>query len=512
MVKSSNSNNLLLTTLIGTALAARFIYVLNRDALIDDVYITFRYAQNILQGEGIVYNLGESVYGASSPLYTFLFAGIAALFSKDALSLLAPWIGSLSLIGCVVVLWRSLPLTLFARTVMAIGLLSYPRIFYASVGGMEECAILFLMGLSIAAHLRRRPFWLGVICALLFMTKIDTLVWVACIFLVESISEKKFPWKVLLVALIVSLPWTLYGLAQYGSIIPHTVEAKRIAYVHPGGLKPLDAVLFTVPEAFTGSPLVVLLYAVVVYGTLGIALYRSIKTKDLLFLLFPLYCLGYTVLLFFSGTSLGLWERWTVPHWGMFLVTFGYVLSSTGSLARLHLGSSLKHTVLITLLLLHIGGLSASFIYPFRMSPDPKSSREVGTWLRGHATPNQSVLLEPIGLIGYLSNLYVHDFIGLISPQVTQARKVVPSSNRWYFQYIRQWLPTFIVLREREVHENEFMYGGYGDAIFLPTEKKWFDDEYALVFQTAHGSATERLLIYANKHQTRQPEPVRAED
>jgi hypothetical protein len=368
---------------------------------------------------------------------------------------------------------------------------------------MEECVILLLMGLSIAAHVRRRPFWLGVVCALLFMAKIDTLLWIACIILLESYSERRFPLKALSIAFLIALPWILYSLTQYGSIIPHTVEAKRAAYVSPGGSRLLDAVLFTVPKEFAGNPLVQLSYAVLVYGTLATAVFKSIRSKQLLFLLFPLYCLGYTVLLLSSGTSQGLWERWTVPHWGMFIIAFGYVLNPIGTLTRLHSGSSLKPTVLLGLLILHVGGLSVSFLYPRRMSPDPESSREAGEWLRDHATQGQSIMLEPIGLIGYLSHLYVHDFIGLVSPQVTRARTAAHSSNRWYTRYLRESMPAYVVLREREMNENAFMYGDYGDKIFLPQEAKWFADTYTPVLHSTRGAAAERLVIYARKGEPR---------
>ena len=57
-------------------LAARFI---PGPRTIDDSYITFRYARNLLTGEGFVYNPGERVLGTTTPLYTLLMAGLAAL-------------------------------------------------------------------------------------------------------------------------------------------------------------------------------------------------------------------------------------------------------------------------------------------------------------------------------------------------------------------------------------------------------------------------------------------------
>jgi len=47
---------------------------------IDDSFITFRYARNILAGNGFVYNPGEHVLGTTTPLYTFLLTAVG-LFS-----------------------------------------------------------------------------------------------------------------------------------------------------------------------------------------------------------------------------------------------------------------------------------------------------------------------------------------------------------------------------------------------------------------------------------------------
>ena len=46
---------------------------------IDDAYITFRYAQNLIAGEGLVYNPGEAVLGTTTPVYAFLLAGMGLL-------------------------------------------------------------------------------------------------------------------------------------------------------------------------------------------------------------------------------------------------------------------------------------------------------------------------------------------------------------------------------------------------------------------------------------------------
>jgi len=61
------------TLIMIIALAAR---LLPGPRTIDDAYITFRYAQNLLAGNGLVYNPGEAVLGTTTPIYALLMAGL----------------------------------------------------------------------------------------------------------------------------------------------------------------------------------------------------------------------------------------------------------------------------------------------------------------------------------------------------------------------------------------------------------------------------------------------------
>ena len=67
---------LILVLLVVLALTMRLI---PGPRTIDDSYITFRYARNLLAGEGFVYNPGVPVQGTTTPLYTLLMTGLGAL-------------------------------------------------------------------------------------------------------------------------------------------------------------------------------------------------------------------------------------------------------------------------------------------------------------------------------------------------------------------------------------------------------------------------------------------------
>ena len=96
------------TAALGTAaaLVAIAIFALLRtraydDVLIDDAFITFRHAANILAGHGFTCNPGERVEGTSSMLFTFLML-IPMRLGWPPLEV-ARTIGALAFVGCTIV-------------------------------------------------------------------------------------------------------------------------------------------------------------------------------------------------------------------------------------------------------------------------------------------------------------------------------------------------------------------------------------------------------------------------
>src|SRR5436190_10766773 len=61
------------------AVAAGLVLVWSQRSVVDDAFVSFRYAANLLDGKGLVYNAGERVEGYTNFLWTVLVAAIAAL-------------------------------------------------------------------------------------------------------------------------------------------------------------------------------------------------------------------------------------------------------------------------------------------------------------------------------------------------------------------------------------------------------------------------------------------------
>ena len=66
-------------TRAAAAVLARWVFMAAARFTFEDAYISLRYAENLAAGLGMVYNPGEPVFGASTPLYVLFLAGLARL-------------------------------------------------------------------------------------------------------------------------------------------------------------------------------------------------------------------------------------------------------------------------------------------------------------------------------------------------------------------------------------------------------------------------------------------------
>ncbi|HSV86291.1 MAG TPA: hypothetical protein VLH85_06930 [Levilinea sp.] len=166
----TTTNRLFPALLVAMALAARLI---PGPRTIDDAFITYRYARNLLAGNGLAFNPGERVLGTTTPLHAFLMTGLGALSggAQAPFPTLALVVNALADAGTCLLLWhigrriRSPAATLGAALVWAIA----PFSVTFAIGGLETSVTVFLLTGMMAAHLskRRSMAALGGVLALL---------------------------------------------------------------------------------------------------------------------------------------------------------------------------------------------------------------------------------------------------------------------------------------------------------------------------------------------------------
>jgi len=127
----------------------------------DDAYITVRYAENLLRGEGLVFNPGERVEGYSSPLHVVVLAalgvfGVALVDLAKVLGLAAAAATAL----CVVALARRLEAAWWLAGAAGVAVALHPGLLYYASSGLETTLYTLLVtaaALRLVVELKEAP-------------------------------------------------------------------------------------------------------------------------------------------------------------------------------------------------------------------------------------------------------------------------------------------------------------------------------------------------------------------
>jgi hypothetical protein len=226
---------LLVTALLAVALLARLI---PGERIVDDAYITFRYARNIAEGRGFVYNPGEPVLGTTTPLYTMLLAAVAlasGLRDFPTIALIVNTLAGAASVGLLYALGkRVIDHWVPAAAAGALWAVAPYSVAFA-IGGMEtDLTIALLLAVSYA-HLTAKPRWMAALSALAFLARPDTVILTGLLWLDQVLEHRRMPWREGAIGLGLLAPWLIFGTLTFGSPIPGSIAAKSAAYrLSPG--------------------------------------------------------------------------------------------------------------------------------------------------------------------------------------------------------------------------------------------------------------------------------------
>lgn len=210
---------------------------------VDDAFISFRYARNLVEGLGLRWNAGEPpVEGYSNFLWVLLMAaaqalGFEPLAAARALGLAAS-VGGLGAIG-----WLTWLATRCRLSAVAAGLLlgvSQDWIVSA-VSGLETTLYVALVAASLALVLRavdaptpRLAAAAGLSCALCALSRPEgPVVFLAAVGWAALAARKAVPRRAALAFALafaaVVVPFLAFRLAYYGELLPNAVRAKDAA-------------------------------------------------------------------------------------------------------------------------------------------------------------------------------------------------------------------------------------------------------------------------------------------
>ncbi len=409
----------------------------------EDFYITLRYAENIAHGHGFVYNVGERVLGTTTPLYTLFLAlcawvGASPVVIGKAVNILAD--GAL----CVVVyLWlRELKLDT-AGKIAAFFIAVNPIHIRWSVSGMETSLVTLLGAWIWLQYFRRSYVHAYIALGVLFLLRWDSMLLGGVLTAAVVLRERRVPVRQLALYVVIVLPWMLFAYAYFGYVIPVTGAAKMTVYGwrYRAEFLPVWPKLF---YRFAGTPGY---FALTLLSLAG--LWLSIKQR--LSALGPAiaWFLFYWITFLFSKVLL--FEWYIPPTWPVYevLSSIGFAYASQRLLSKTpyQIARFVTYTSASSVYVCSVWMMYS--VLNEAQAYETNLRQPLGLWLKSNSKPNDRILLEPIGYIGYYSERPILDAIGLVSPTVL--RHYVPQNAAPWLEIVKAELPEWCVLRPGEL-------------------------------------------------------------
>jgi hypothetical protein len=401
----------------------------------DDAFITYRFARNLAQGAGFVFNPGERILGTTTPLYTLLLAAFA-LFS-DLLPLIS------NAIGCLAVGLQAWAAHRILRRFGAReGGAALAAIFLAGGGlgsywhvGMETNLLAALLLWSFAALLDRRLGIAALLAALACLTRPD-----AVLFLLLMATQAVVVWRsrprallgpVFIVALLGG-SWLAFSWSYFGALLPSSLAAKQGASelgacftstLLQMGSAATSFLREVSPTSMAHRPVAAridLVCAIATWALAGlglVAVWRRRRADGLVFVYPALFLAAYV------------WIRPAPGHaWHLYpaqlLLFVAALLGGLWPLERL--GRRTTPAWLRAILPVAVGIIGLVYLFQFASYYERdlwfgKRSREL--WYMGelvvkHVPPDRAVSALEIGIVGYLAANPLVDRAGLITPDL----------------------------------------------------------------------------------------------
>lgn len=445
---------------VAFALLLRVVVHAESGFTIDDSWITFRYAENLVAGHGLVYNIGERVQGSTSPLQiflvaAFLFAGFDAKTGALILSLLAA-------AGFLIVAYRLMKSVAGedVSPLFVLPLAAAPGITVISVSGMETMLFVFLQCCAFLAYVERRPALLGVIVALLLLTRIDGALVVLAIVATDlalrlpigaglgtgqATNRLGEPWPLrdivrsAGIALLLVAPWIAFATWYYGDPVPNSIWAKRALYSIAGmDRTPALATLEMALRIGYFLPLYLGAFLAVA-GLLFVALRRDRIAC------IAVWFVAYLLFLILGRTHVHPW--YLTPFHAFALLSVCMMAAACfyrRAERRTATGVPVPRTVgaVAVLFLLCLWGVWTSRSLADGWQGKLESAHAaVGQYLKQASAVGDVIYAPDIGYVGALTGRRILDSVGIVSAEV------IPFNKRGDFAgVLRHWQPKWAVI------------------------------------------------------------------
>ena len=498
----------------GASLLALALRLIPGARLIDDAYITYRYAANLIGGHGLVYNPGEAVLGTTTPLYALILAAIGGLAQTTALPVISPILNALfDAVGIAALYAVTRKLLNHRVPALAAAVLwaCSPQSITFAVGGMETSLSISLLFLTVAAYVYRKYQLTAVGLALSVLTRPDALIWAGPLGLglcivkwVEARNEhwsKRLPLSEGATFLAIVVPWIVFATIVYGSPVPHSISAKAVAYALPPeqGLIAMVQHFSTPFMEFTLFGPVGAIAGFVIYIPLsaigGLFLY-TIDKRTLPIALYPWVFAGV-----FTAANPLIFRWYTAAALAIFILC---LVSGVWGLAH-RLSSKFAPKALTVVTLVWLGIAFSSWHMhpdhgPDRPAPDMAwyklelLYRQAAEIVKPQLRDNSVVAAADIGAVGWFTGAKILDTLGLISPEATQyypldAEQIAGAAYAISTDLVIDQKPDYIIFLEIYGRNTLLKDARFTDLyrLFMKLETEIYESDGMLIYERITG-------------------------
>jgi hypothetical protein len=436
---------LVAASLVAVGLVQAYLF---RDLRLDDAYITYRYAQNLVGGNGFVFNSGERVLGTTAPGHALLAALALLASTADALPTVMACLGAIGWSLQALVLWRWFAaegdehLGIAVAACIAMGAarsyawtpLETNLAAAASIASLYlfMCDRFTLGGALLAVAILLRPD------AVLVVVPLAVLAW----------QKRVRPLLAVVAAAAPVLAWAIFAKLYFGSPFPSTLSKAGAVSFGVYARHVFESLPTTLAGVRTGVWGSAVLWGVAVYG--AFSLWMKNRGARALVVYFVAFITAYLVLR--TNPAFG----WHLYPAHLTFTLFVVAAVMRGPLALVSLwkatrgatAAAVVSVVLVAFLATAAARGSLRFAQTYRSSfwygARDDAYHAAGEFLRDAVGPDEVVLSEEVGTLAFVSGRKFHDYPGLVAPEAFS--RSVRGAPGELFEYVRHEHYRWIVM------------------------------------------------------------------
>lgn len=441
----------------------------------EDSFITWRVARNFLNYGVIGFNGDERISASTTHVYVMISAFFQIIFGENFIYPVLIFSCVLFAIGSIWIGKILFPQDVLRRGFFVFFLNMTPPALTASCVGMEYGILFFLYsGLIYYGIFKNKNWAYFIFSVLLLWTRIDTVIFIGVFFLADLFLKKKLNFIFILGGIIGLTSVVGFNYIYFGELVNHTITAKKIAYKN---LTPNSSLQYLLYQwAYYGGlvkkySLATFLLFLAFLGFLGFALIRIIKEKSRTSYRTKVILVAMVVFALLKITAFSFmkayfdWYYW-IPRVFLFITVLYFLLNFV----------QLRKRVLIPIVfLIFLGLYFFQLIQSFTIGYMEESQRmQIASDIKNEKTDlNQSILLEPAGIIPFYTGLYTYDEVGLVNKRIND--EMLKDENSWWINSVKRFKPDFILTVGAKAG---------GEKGFYPMkidEQKYFHENYSMV-------------------------------